>query len=85
MIVAFSSTILAIPIMIAKLKMKSQNSDLFLASFNEVLLPFLVMNLSVSLGVTIALFSDSLPIKEKDTTGTKKLMHKMTRRILDPQ
>ena len=85
MIVAFSSTILAIPIIMVKLKRNNQNSYFFEASEKDTFLPFFVMNLSVSLGVAIALFKFLTSINENEITGTKKFRAKIISSTLDPQ
>lgn len=82
--VALSSTILEIPMRMLKLKTKSQNSFLSLASFHELLEPFFVMNLSMSLGVPRAFPRFSFPISEKEITGTRKLRARTIKSRVDP-
>lgn len=85
MIRAFSSIILAIPIIIANENKISQNSRFSRAYLKVVCLPFLVMNLSLSLGVPRAFFRASGPIKENEMTGTNKLSAMITSNTRDPQ
>jgi len=83
--VAFSSTILAIPMMIEKVKRKSQNSRFLVASLKPQFLPLLLRKRSVSEGVEIILFMELLLIIESEMGGIKRFIARMTIRSLEPQ
>ena len=83
--VAFSSTILAIPTIIENEKRTNQNSYLVLAYLKEQCLPFFVMNLSLAHGRPIVFFKASAPSIEKEITGIARLKAKIINNKLDPQ
>ncbi len=82
---AFSSTILAIPITIEKANRKSQNSCFYLACLKVTCFPFLLMNLSYPDGLPRTFFKASGPRRENEMIGTKTLKAIVIIKSLDPQ
>lgn len=85
MMLAFSSIILEMPMIIANVKSKSQNSLFFWASFKETLPPFLIINLSVSDGFPKFFLTSSTFRKEIDITGMSKFTPRTIHKNLEPQ